>query len=235
VMKALLDGGGKVVDTAEGYGESEAVLGEIFANMGARQKAFFATKLGKEGRDAGIATMEASFKRLRTDVIDLMMVHNLRDTATQLPIMQEWKQAGRFRYVGVSHSNPDAQEALGDVMTKEEIDFVQLNYSIDVRGPEKRLLPMAKERGIAVMVNLPLGRAKLIERVAGTPFPAWAKEELGCGDYSQLLLKWVVSHPSVNVAIPGTTSPDHMADNLIGGHGPLATAAQRDKIAAIWA
>ncbi|MDX2224457.1 MAG: aldo/keto reductase [Rhodospirillaceae bacterium] len=235
VIRTLLDRGGAVVDTAEAYGESEAVLGEIFTGLNARPKLFVASKLRRTGRADGVATMENSFKRLRTEVIDLMMVHNLVDTATQLPIMQEWKAAGRYRYVGASHSSPEEQEALAEVMAGQEIDVVQLNYSVDVRGPEQKLLPLAAERGIAVMANLPLGRGRLLEKVRGQPVPEWAAKELNCTSYAQLLLKFVVSHPAVTVAIPGTVTPKYMADNVGAGLGPMPTEAQRARIAAIWA
>jgi aryl-alcohol dehydrogenase-like predicted oxidoreductase len=234
-MRALFAAGGNVIDTAEAYPNSEPVIGGFLAENGLRERAFIVSKVMKTGREEGIASMNSSFERLRTPVIDAMLVHNLRDTQTHLPVMREWKQEGRFRYIGASHSQPDQQEALVEVIEKEAIDIVQLNYSVDIRAPEERLLPAAKANGVAVMVNLPLGRGRLLEAVKGQDLPAWAREELNCTSFAQLLLKWVIAHPDVTVAIPGTTTPAFMEDNAAAGFGPLPTPAQRDKIAAIWA
>jgi aryl-alcohol dehydrogenase-like predicted oxidoreductase len=235
VLRALFEGGGSVVDTAEAYPGSEVVIGDFLDANKLREKAFIVSKVMKDGRDLGIETMNGSFARLKTKVIDGMLVHNLRDTQTHLPVLREWKQEGRFRYIGASHSTPDQQEALFDVIAKEKIDLVQLNYSVDTRGPEQRLLPAARDNGVAVMVNLPLGRGRLLEKMKDKPVPEWAQKELNCTSYAQLLLKWVISHPAVTVAIPGTTTPRYMAENAAAGAGPLATPAQRDKIAALWA
>lgn len=235
VMRALFAAGGNVIDTAEAYPNSEPVIGDFLAANNLRDNAFIVSKVMKDGREVGIETMNGSFDRLKTKVIDAMLVHNLRDTQAHLPVLREWKQAGRFRYIGASHSSPEQQEALLEVIEKENIDIVQLNYSVDVRGPESRLLPAAKANGVAVMANLPLGRGRLLEKVKGQNVPEWAQKELNCTSFAQLLLKWVVSHPDVTVAIPGTTTPAYMAENAAAGIGPLATQAQRDKIAAIWA
>lgn len=234
VMRALFEAGGNVIDTADAYPGSEQVIGDFLAAENLRDKAFIVSKVMKDGRDVGIETMNGSFDRLKTKMIDVMLVHNLRDTATHLPILREWKKEGRFRYIGASHSSPEQQEALLDVIEKENIDFVQLNYSVDVRAPENKLLPAAKANGVAVMVNLPLGRGRLLEKVKGQNLPEWAAKELNCTSFAQLLLKWVISHPDVTVAIPGTTTPRFMAENAAAGLGPLATPAQRAKIAAIW-
>ncbi len=234
VLRTLLGGGGTVIDTAEGYGQAEEVLGDLFQRMGNRNQVFIATKVAERGRESGIKTMEKSFRQMRTDVIDLMMVHNLRATDVHLPTMLDWKEAGRFRYVGVSHSRPGSQDDVTEVMTTGNLDFIQVNYSVDVRGPEERILPMAQDLGVAVMINVPLGRGKMLGQVEGQTVPEWAKEELGCDTFAQLLLKFVISHPAVTVTIPGTTKPKHMAENVIAGQGPLANAAQRARIAAIW-
>lgn len=234
VMRALFEAGGNLIDTAEAYPNSEPVIGDFLAANNLRDKAFIVSKVMKDGRDVGIETMNGSFDRLKTKMIDAMLVHNLRDTQAHLPTLREWKQQGRFRYIGASHSSPEQQEALLEVIEKENIDIIQLNYSVDVRGPENKLLPAAKANGVAVMANLPLGRGRLLEKVKGQDVPAWAKEELNCTSFAQLLLKWVVSHPDVTVAIPGTTTPRYMAENAAAGAGPLATPAQRERIAAIW-
>lgn len=234
VIRTLLDAGGSVIDTAEGYGQSEAVLGDLFTRMGNRDQVFIATKVSERGRDNGIETMEKSFRELQTNVIDLMMVHNLRNDDVHLPTMLEWKAAGRFRYVGVSHFLSWFQSGVIPVMETGNLDFIQIKYSVDVRGAEKRILPVAQDLGVAVMINVPLGRGSLLEDVEGQSVPEWAREELGCETFAQLLLKFVISHPAVTVTIPGTTKAKHMADNVVAGQGPLADAKQRARIAAIW-
>jgi aryl-alcohol dehydrogenase-like predicted oxidoreductase len=160
-------------------------------------------------------------------------VHNLRDTATQLRTLRAAKAEGRVRYTGITHSRPDGQEALYDVMQKEDIDFVQLNYSVDVRGPEQRLLPLARDKGIAVLVNLPFGRGRLIGRMQGQPLPGFAAA-IGCTTHAQLLLKFVVSHPAVTCAIPATSKLKHMAENLDAGRRAMPDAATREAIAKLW-
>jgi aryl-alcohol dehydrogenase-like predicted oxidoreductase len=234
VVKTLLDGGATLIDTAPSYAQAEEVTGQILQELGARKKSFIATKVRIEGKEAGLASFNASLQKLKTDVIDLMQVHNLVDTSTHLATMREWKAAKKFRYIGVTHWQPDAQEALGPVMAKEELDFVQLNYSVDVRQPEKTLLPLARDRGIAVLVNVPLGRGKLLQSVQGKELPGIAKD-LGCDSFAQLLLKFVLSHPAVTVAIPATSKAKHMADNLGAARGRLPDAKEREKIAEFWA
>lgn len=234
VVKTLLDGGASLIDTAPSYAQAEEVTGQILHELGARPKTFIATKVRVEGQEAGIASFNASLRNLKTDVIDLMQVHNLVDTATHLATMRAWKAAGKFRYIGITHWQPEAQEALAPVMAREEIDFVQLNYSVDVRAPEKTLLPLARDRGIAVLVNVPLGRGRLLQAVQGKPLPGFAKD-LGCDSFAQLLLKFVLSHPAVTVAIPATSKAKHMADNLGAARGRLPDARERERIAEFWA
>ncbi len=232
VVKAMLDGGGTVIDTAPMYGEGEDAVGEAVAALKARPRLFLATKVLQTGKDQGVAQMEASFKKLRTDKVDLMQVHNLVDTATQLGTIREWKTKGRVRYVGITHSQAEGQEALGEWLAKETLDFVQLNYSLDVRGPEQRLLPMAADKGVAVLVNLPLGRGKVLSAMKGKPLPRWAAEA-GVTTWAQLLLKFVISHPAVTVAVPGTRNPAHMAENMVAGQGAVLTTAQRNELVAL--
>jgi len=234
VIRTLLDGGATLIDTAPSYAQAEEVTGQILADLGARKKSFIATKVRIEGKEAGLGSFNASLQKLKTDVIDLMQVHNLVDTATHLATMRDWKAAKKFRYIGITHWQPEAQEQLGPVMSKEDLDFVQFNYSVDVRGPEKTLLPLAKDRGIAVLVNVPLGRGKLLQSVQGKELPGIAKD-LGCDSFAQLLLKFVLSHPAVTVAIPATSKAKHMADNLGAARGRLPDAKEREKIAEFWA
>lgn len=234
VIKTLLDGGATLIDTAPSYGQSEDVTGAALDKLGLRAKCFLATKVGAMGKEKGRASFDESFKKLQTDKIDLMQVHNLIDTATQLSTMRELKAQGRFRYIGITHFQPRAQEALAPVMQAEDLDFVQLNYSVDVRGPEKSLLPLAQDKGIAVLVNLALGRGRLLQAVKGKEVPAWAKE-IDCSSFAQMLLKFVISHPAVTCAIPATSKAKNMTDNLGAASGRLPDAKEREKIAEFWA
>ncbi|MCB2109316.1 MAG: aldo/keto reductase [Rhodobacteraceae bacterium] len=234
VIAALIDGGASLIDTAPSYGDAEDATGDVIASLGNRDKVFLATKVAERGADAGIASIENSFKVLQTDVIDLMQVHNLVDTNTQLGAIRDMKAAGRIRYSGVTHWRPDAQEALADVMSAEDVDFVQFNYSVDVRQPENRLLPMAQDKGIAVLINVPLGRGRLLEAVKGREVPAWARD-LGCDSFAQMLLKFVLSHPAVTCAIPATSKVRHINDNLNAARGRLPDAKERERIAEYWA
>ncbi|MDX2142376.1 MAG: aldo/keto reductase [Rhodospirillaceae bacterium] len=233
VIKALLDGGATLIDTAPSYAQAEEATGQALKGLGARAKAFVATKVRVEGKDNGIASFNDSFKKLKTDKIDLMQVHNLVDTATHLATMREWKAQGRFRYAGITHWQPDAQEALAPVMRAEEIDFVQLNYSVDVRQPEKTLLPLAQDKGIAVLVNVPLGRGRLLQAMKDKEVPAWARE-MGCESFAQMLLKFVISHPAVTCAIPATSKAKNMIDNLGAARGRVLEPKEREKIAEFW-
>jgi aryl-alcohol dehydrogenase-like predicted oxidoreductase len=234
VVKALLDGGATLIDTAPSYAQAEAATGQALESLGARAKAFVATKVRVEGRDNGIASFNDSFKKLKTGKIDLMQVHNLVDTTTHLATMREWKAQGRFRYIGITHWQPEAQEALAPVMRADAIDFVQFNYSVDVRGPEQTLLPLAQDKGIAVLVNVPLGRGRLLQAIKGKAVPAWARE-MGCESFAQMLLKFVISHPAVTCAIPATSKPKNMTDNLGAARGRVLEAKEREKIAEFWA
>lgn len=232
VIKALSDKGAKVLDTAASYSDAEAVCGEFMEKLGNRSKLFLATKFGENGKDAGVRSVENSFKRLRTNVIDLMYVHNMVDTDTHLPWLKDLKAQNRIRYFGVTSTGGN-QDRLTTWM--DQVDFVEFAYSVDFRAPEQRLLPMAKDKGVAVFVALPFGRNRLLNKMRGKEVPAWAREELGCKTFAQLALKFLVSHPAVTVAIPGTENPAHMAENIEAGMGPMADDKQRDRIAQLWA
>lgn len=228
-LKTFAAAGGKLIDTAPMYGSSEVVLGQLIAGLGIRKQLFLATKVYSSGRQAGIDEMNDSFKRLQTDRIDLIQVHNLSDTATQLATMREGKQAGRYRYVGVTTSRDAQYDEMEDVLRKEKLDFVQVDYSIDNRTAAERILPLALERGAAVLVNLPFGRARLFSAVRGKPLPAWAAE-FDCTSWAQFFLKYVIGHPAVTVAIPGTRKPAHVVDNLGAARGRLPDQAMRRKM-----
>ena len=228
-LKTFAAAGGKFIDTAPMYGSSEVVLGELIAGLGIRQQLFLATKVYADGREAGLEEMNASFSRLRTNRIDLIQVHNLSDTATQLATMREGKSAGRYRYVGVTTSRDSQYDEMENVLKKEKLDFVQVDYSIENRTAAERILPLALERGVAVLINLPFGRARLFSAVRGKPLPPWAAE-FDCGSWAQFFLKYVIGHPASTCAIPGTRKPAHVADNLGAARGRLPDQAMRRKM-----
>ena len=233
VLDALFAAGGKLIDSSPMYGRAEQTTGELLAASKQRGQPFLATKVWTSGREAGIAQMEQSFARLRTGLIDLMQVHNLVDWRTHLATLRDWKAAGRVRYVGVTHYTSSAYDQLAAVMAGERLDAVQLNYSIDDRAAEQRLLPLAADRGMAVLVNMPFGGGGLLRRMSSRPLPGWAAE-IGAVSWPQLLLKFVLSHPAVTCVIPGTSNPAHMADNAAAGAGPLpAPAFWRGRLADI--
>lgn len=231
VLTGLAESGCTMVDTADNYarGNSEAVIGEITDGAGIRSKLFLATKVNARGEQAGREHIEDSFKKLRTDKIDLIYVHNLVDTATQLKTLRELKQAGRIRYLGVTTSSDNQYADMESVMRNEQLDFVQLDYAIDNRTAEERLLPLALERRIAIVTNLPFGRASLFRKVGDRPLPDWAAE-FDCKSWAQFFLKYNASHPAITVAIPGTTRPAHLVDNVQGARGRLPNAAQRTRM-----
>ncbi|MDB4888915.1 MAG: aldo/keto reductase [Gemmatimonadetes bacterium] len=230
VLSALFNAGGSVIDSSPMYGNAEASVGTLLENDGLRRKAFLATKVWTRGREAGIRQMEASFALLRTDRIDLMQIHNLVDWKVHLPTLRDWKAKGRIRYLGVSHYTSSAYGDLEAVMRSEPLDFVQLNYSVADRLAERRLLPLAAERGMAVLVNVPFGSGSVLHALGSRVLPAWANE-IGCTSWPQLFLKFVVSHPAVTCAIPGTGDAAHMADNASAGQGEAVDEAIRERIA----
>ena len=218
VLKVLFEAGGSVIDSSPMYGRAEAVVGDLLAEAGTRSKAFLATKVWTHGRQEGIAQMEQSMKRLRTDKIDLMQIHNLVDWQTHLPTLKAWKAEGRIRLMGITHYMTNEHGALEAVLQLGGFDFVQMNYSLDDRGAETRLLRFARNNGVAVMVNQPFGGGGLLKKVSGRPLPGWAKD-IGCTSWAQILLKFVLAHPSVTCVIPGTSNPNHMRDNVQAGLG----------------
>jgi diketogulonate reductase-like aldo/keto reductase len=230
VLREFVKLGGSVVDSSPMYGRSESVVGDLAVELGVSRKLFLATKVWTTGRDAGIRQMEESFRRLRTERMDLMQVHNLVDWRTQLTTLRRWKEQGKLRYIGVTHYTESAYDELAGVLKAEELDFVQLNYSIAERAAERRLLPLAAERRIAVLVNRPFAQANLFSKVRGKPLPGWAAE-IGCASWAQLFLKFVISHPAVTCAIPATSKVQHLVDNLQAAVGPLPDDATRERMA----
>jgi diketogulonate reductase-like aldo/keto reductase len=229
VLRILFEAGGSVIDSSPMYGAAEGVTGDLLRQMKARDKAFVATKVWTQGRAAGIAQMERSMRLMAADPIDLMQIHNLLDWRTHLATLRAWKAEGRIRYLGVTHYTTSAYPELEAVMRAEKLDFVQLNYALDDRQAEQRLLPLAAERGIAILVNQPFGGGGLIRKLAPRPLPAWAGE-IGCASWAQILLKFVLGHPAVTCVIPGTGRPEHMTDNVGAGFGVYPDAAMRKRM-----
>jgi diketogulonate reductase-like aldo/keto reductase len=225
----LLDG--NVVDSSPMYGSSETVAGDLIAELGLRKKLFIATKVWTSGRDEGIRQMETSFKRLRVEVMDLMQIHNLVDAGTHTKTLVELKNQKRIRNIGITHYTSSAYADVERWLGSGQYDFLQINYSLAERESEKRLLPLAKDKGVKVIINRPFAEGALFRRTKGKPLPPWAAE-LGIASWAQFFLKWIVSHPAVTCAIPGTGRPDHMKDNLAAGQGPLPDGEQRKKMAA---
>lgn len=232
VLQNLPKLGGKLVDTAPSYGNAEAVIGDMLAELGNRDQIFLATKVGagNRGADAGIAEMEASMKRLRTNRLDLLMVHNLNGIKEMLPVLRDWKEKGRTRYIGMSTSFDRQYGDFAAIIEREKLDFIQIDYAIDNRDAEKRILPLAADRGMAVLTNLPFGRGRVFDAFGKKPIPDWARE-LGIETWAQFALKFIVSHPAVTVAIPGTARPDYLVDNLGAARLPMPDAATRQRMA----
>ena len=232
VLERFVRLGGKVIDSSPMYGAAESVAGDLAADLGIGDALFLATKVWTSGREAGVAQMDQSFRRLRTQRLDLMQIHNLLDWRTHLRTLREWKQAGRIRYLGVTHYTASAYDDLERVLRSEPVDVVQVNYSVGEREAERRILPLARERGIAVLVNRPFAEGGLFQRVRGQALPAWAAE-LDCQSWAQIFLKWILAHPAVTCVIPATSRPQHLVDNMGAGSGRLPDASARDRIAAL--
>ncbi len=229
VLDALFAAGGSVIDSSPMYGRAETTAGEILAQAGRRARAFVATKVWTRGRAEGLRQMEASLALLRGERVDLMQIHNLVDWKLHLATLRAWKAEGRVRYVGITHYTPSAYGEVEAVLRAEKLDFLQINYAFDDRQAEARLLPLAAERGVAVLVNMPFGGGGLLRGLLDRPLPPWAAE-IGAASWPQLLLKFVLSHPAVTCAIPGTRRRAHMQDNAAAGVGPApAMDFWRDK------
>jgi len=233
VLRILFEAGGSVIDSSPMYGRSEAVVGELLAQQKAHDKAFVATKVWTQGREAGIRQMRRSMQLLQDERIELMQIHNLLDWRTHLPTLRAWKKEGRIGYLGLTHYTASAYDELEAIMRSEQLDFIQINYSLDDREAERTLLPLAADRGIAVLVNRPFGGGTLLRSLAQTPLPPWAGEIEG-ESWAQVLLKYVLSHPAVTCAIPGTSRPKHMADNCMAGSGVIPDDAMRRRMVASW-
>ncbi len=232
VVRRFCAGGGTLIDTAPTYGAAEDRLGVLLQEQGLRSKVFIATKLsGVRGREAGLQQFEQSLRRLKTDKVELLQVHNLGDLQTQLALARELKAQGRIRYTGVTHYLESAQDALADVVQAEKPDFLQINYSVVTRGAEKRLLPMAADLGVAVLINRAFEDGALFARVKSTPLPSWCGEA-GITSWAQAFLRFALSQPAVTCVIPATGKPDRQSDNLKAGLGAPLTQEQRASLIA---
>jgi diketogulonate reductase-like aldo/keto reductase len=230
VLRSFVALGGKLVDSSPMYGRAEQVIGELSAELGLEGKLFLATKVWTRGKASGVAQMEDSLRKLGTARLDLMQVHNLLDVEAHLATLAEWKKAGRVRHVGITHYTASQHDEVSRVLEKHPVDFVQINYSVAEREAERRLLPLARERGVAVIANRPFAGGELFARVRQRPLPAWAAE-IDCQSWAQLLLKFIVSHPAITCAIPATAKLHHLRDNMQAGHGRLPDEALRQRIA----
>jgi aryl-alcohol dehydrogenase-like predicted oxidoreductase len=235
VLQRMSSLGGRVIDTAHAYGRSEEVIGELLASLGNRKDYFLATKTPMGSIADAKAAIDESFRRLRTDHIELLQVHNMNNSDQQLPAFREYKQSRKIRYLGVTTSQDGHYDEMLRVMRGHDLDFIQVDYSLGNRGAEEKILPLAQQRGIAVLANVPLGgrRGSLISNIGDKPLPPWASE-VGATSWAQLLLKYVVSHPAVTCAIPGTTKLKHAEDNQVAGRGVLPDAGMRKKREQLW-
>ena len=229
VLSLFVKLGGRVIDTSPMYGHAEDVIGELTTALGIRDKLFLATKVWTRGKENGVKSMERSMALLRAKRIDLMQVHNLVDVQTQLTTLREWKGQGRIRYLGITHYEAGAFADMEKIMRSEKLDFVQINYSLMEREAEERLLPLAQERGVAVIVNRPFGGGDLFSRTRSKPLPDWAAD-FDCRSWAQFFLKWIVAHSAVTCAIPATDKPRHLEDNIQGGIGALPDAKTRQRM-----
>ncbi|MDJ0908069.1 MAG: aldo/keto reductase [Woeseiaceae bacterium] len=222
--------GGTVIDTAPMYRTSESVLGDLIAELGIRDDLFVATKVDEEdGRDASDAQMNDSLTKLQTSSFDLMQVHNLSGWQDSLPLMREWRDEGRIRYIGITTSRARQYEDFEAIMRAEELDFIQVNYSLEQQESAERLIPLAADLGMGVMVNRAFGGGRIFDQVGDQPLPDWAAE-FDCTSWAQFLLKYVISHPAVTVTIPGMTKARHVDDNIMAMHGRLPDAELRRRM-----
>jgi diketogulonate reductase-like aldo/keto reductase len=230
VLQEFVNAGGKLIDSSPMYGSAETVVGDISAELGLRKPLFLATKVWTSGKASGIRQMEESFSRMRTDVMDLMQIHNLMDWSTHTATLKDWKQRGRVRYIGITHYHEGAYDDLERLIKTRDYDFVQLNYSIAERDAERSVLPLAQQLGVAVIANRPFTQANLFSKVRGKQLPEWV-EEFDCNSWAQFFLKYIVSHPAVTCAIPATSKLAHLKDNMRAGYGKLPDNRSRQKMA----
>lgn len=229
VLEAFFKGGGKVIDTSPNYGGADAILGQLLEEGGWHRQCFIATKIAADSRDAAERQWAQSLSSLRTDKVDLLQIHNLRDWQTQLPYARELKQQGKTRYVGITHYLNSGQDEVARIVRNEPLDFIQINYSVNAPEAARELLPLCQDKGVAVLVNRAFDDGRLFARVKGQALPGWAAEA-GIGSWAQMFLKFAISHPAVTTVIPATGRPDRQLDQLKAGSGPLLSEAQRQAL-----
>ena len=229
VIRSLVAGGGKAIDTAPSYGRAENVIGDVVAEAGLRSSVFLATKLEYYDRSSGPAEMQASLRRLRTASVDLMQLHNVDDPRQDLAMLRDWKAQGLCRYTGITTTFHGAFDAAEAILRREKPDFLEIDYSLEDREAEKRLIPTAAEIGAAVLPALPFGRGRLFRAVQQRPVPDWARE-FGAATWGQFLIQYLLGNPAVTAVIPGTSNPEHMEDNLAAGRGRVPDAAEQRRM-----
>jgi diketogulonate reductase-like aldo/keto reductase len=234
-MRTLIAGGGAMIDTAPTYGQAEKRLGEVLKQIEApiRERAFIATKISTTGEQAGIDQVTQSFADIGVSKFDLLQVHNVRDTETHLKTIRRLRDEGKVRYIGITTSFERTHPEFERIMRTEKIDFIQIDYALDNRLAEQRILPLAQERGLAVIVNLPFGRNRLFGKAKGKSLPEFAKE-IDCTSWAQFFLKFLLGHPAVTVVIPGTDRPEYAIDNLAAARGRIPDAAMRQRMLEFW-
>src|SRR5712691_3441482 len=233
VMALFVKHGGKVIDTSPAYGNAESVIGDLAYKSHLRDSLFIATKVWTRGEQEGIAQVKRSLQRFRTRTIDLMQVHNLADVETQMSSLREWKSKGRIRYTGITYSEDRGHGEVERIMRLQKPDFVQINYSLVDRAAAQRILPLAQELRMAVIINRPFGGGGIFQVISKKPLPAWAAE-FDCHSWAQFLLKWIVAHPAITCVIPATNSPQHLEDIMGAGVGRLPDAKTRERMASLF-
>jgi diketogulonate reductase-like aldo/keto reductase len=229
VMQAFFDNGGQLIDSSPMYGSAEAVTGALVKRVKNKQDIFTATKVWTNGKHEGIEQMERSMQRLGVEQIDLMQIHNLRDWKTHIDTLVNWKAEGRIRYIGITTSHGRYHDELEDILQQLPLDFVQFSYNILNRTVEQRLLPIAREKGIATLINRPYQRGSLFRKVKGKLLPAWVAE-FDCTSWGQFFLKFIAAHPAVTCIIPATSKLKHMVDNMAAGYGRLPDEPTRQRM-----
>ncbi|XSG81462.1 MAG: aldo/keto reductase [Methyloligella sp. ZOD6] len=228
-IEVFFDGGGTVFDTSPNYGNADAALGALLEEGGYRDRCFLATKIAADSREEAEAQWAGSLKKLRTDHVELLQVHNLRDWKTQLPYARELKEQGVTKYVGITHYLDGGLAEMEQIMRSEPLDFIQIHYSVNAPKAAETVLPLARDKGIAVLINRAFDDGRLFGQVKGKPLPGWAPE-LGITSWAQVFLKFAISNPAVTAVIPATSKPNHQADNLHAGVGPLMSEAQQKEL-----
>jgi diketogulonate reductase-like aldo/keto reductase len=229
ILQRFTQHGGRLVDSSPMYGRSETVVGDLAHALGIQERLFYATKVWTRGEEDGIAQMNRSMSRMRSDPMDLMQIHNLVDWQTHLRTLQRWKSDGRIRYTGITHYQVGAFDDLERILRSEELDFVQLNFSIATREAENRLLPLAADRGVGTIINRPYETGSLFRAVRGQTVPTWASE-FDCESWGQFFLKYILSEPNVTCVIPATSNPEHLTDNMRAGYGRLPDQRARQRM-----